>query len=57
MVHRTKATFPQLEVITGNVVVREQAANLIAAGADGLRVSLGLGLGSVCITQEVIVAG
>lgn len=52
-VQRIKKEHPQMEVIAGNIATPEGAADLIAAGADAVKV--GIGPGSICTTR--IVAG
>jgi len=48
-----KETYPQIDVIGGNIATAEAAVALAEAGADGVKV--GIGPGSICTTR--IVAG
>ena len=48
-----KKTFPQVQVIGGNIATAQAARDLVAAGADAVKV--GIGPGSICTTR--IVAG
>ena len=52
-VKRLKDSYPDTQIIAGNIATAEAAEALIAAGADALKV--GIGPGSICTTR--IVAG
>ena len=52
-VKKIKGTFPDIELIAGNVGTSKGAEDLIEAGVDGVKV--GIGPGSICTTR--IVAG
>jgi IMP dehydrogenase len=54
-VERYKKAFPELDVVAGNIVTAEAARDLIAAGADGVKV--GVGPGSICTTRVVAGVG
>ena len=50
-----KGAFPAAQIIAGNIATGSGAADLIAAGADALRV--GMGPGATCTTRVVTGAG
>jgi IMP dehydrogenase len=54
-VSRVKAAFPHVPLIAGNVATYEGARDLIALGADAVKV--GIGPGSICTTRVVTGAG
>jgi IMP dehydrogenase len=50
-VKKIKSAYPELQVIAGNVATAEACDDLIAAGADCIKV--GIGPGSICTTRVV----
>ena len=50
-VQKIKATYPDLQVIAGNVATGEAVKALIEAGADAVKI--GIGPGSICTTRVV----
>lgn len=50
-----KAKFPDVQVVAGNVATRAGAEELVAAGADAIKV--GVGAGGVCTTRLVAGVG
>jgi IMP dehydrogenase len=51
----TRQTFPQVELIAGNVATAEGARDLIQAGADAVKI--GVGPGSICTTRVIAGVG
>jgi len=54
-VRRVKQSFPDVDLIAGNVATFQGAADLIHLGVDGVKV--GIGPGSICTTRVVTGAG
>ncbi|MDO6737412.1 IMP dehydrogenase [Wenyingzhuangia sp. 2_MG-2023] len=50
-----KAAYPNVDVVAGNIVTAKAALDLVAAGADGVKV--GIGPGSICTTRVVAGVG
>lgn len=52
---KVKASFPDLDVVVGNVGTGDAAKALVDAGADGIKV--GIGPGSICTTRVIAGVG
>jgi IMP dehydrogenase len=50
-VKKTKLTYPELQIMAGNIATKEAALALVEAGADAVKV--GIGPGSICTTRVV----
>jgi len=53
MAKKVKKKYPGIDLVVGNIATREAALDLLAAGADAIKV--GIGPGSICTTR--IIAG
>jgi IMP dehydrogenase len=51
MVKTLKKSYPELDVVAGNVATAKACEDLIAAGVDGIKV--GIGPGSICTTRVI----
>ena len=54
-VRKIKTTYPNVDLVAGNIVTKEAAAELIKAGVDAVKV--GIGPGSICTTRVVAGVG
>ena len=50
-----KQHYPELPIVGGNIINVDGVNRLVAAGADGVKV--GMGIGSICITTDVKATG
>lgn len=55
MLKLVKRTFPEIDVVVGNIATADAARFLVDAGADGIKV--GIGPGSICTTRVIAGVG
>lgn len=55
MAKMVKKHFPQVDLVVGNIATAEAAMDLLAVGADGIKV--GIGPGSICTTRVIAGVG
>ena len=53
--YKVKKTYPDLQVVVGNIATKEAAIDLYNAGADAIKV--GIGPGSICTTRVIAGVG